>query len=112
VKQDLRKFIIWFDDIEWEIREVGLDDYKKFTSYHIILFANFRIRNNKIVYLQDINITDYDIKKASKFNIFKEKCKFYINNSDYLENSIQNKSKNFEGSFIDALKYIKKYFIL
>ena len=46
-----RKFSIFFDEYDWEIRESGLGDYTK-ESDHInyLGFAVCKVRDNKLVY--------------------------------------------------------------
>jgi hypothetical protein len=105
----VRDFIIWIDSVgEWEIRESGLEDYTILKPFKIDAFANVRTKDTQIVYISDIDIKEDDIKKAKKFEAFKDEHNFYINEPSFYKNTIQDKSKKFKGTFIDALSYIKK----
>ena len=106
----VRDFIIWYDDIEWEIRESGLEDYSKFKQHKSDLFAHLLIKDSKIVYMHDISLSDEDIKSASLLDICNEECRFFVNSSSFLKNTIQKEAESFKGSFIDALKYVKEVF--
>ena len=105
----VRDFLIWMDDVEWEIREIGLENYKELKGLDIDAFANIRVKNGKLSYIQDISIRDEDIEKAKKEELFNEICNFTHNDKDFLKNVASKDGKSFKGTFIDALNYIKNF---
>jgi len=105
----MRDFIIWWDDVEWEIREVGLENYRSLKGEFIELFANCIVKDKKLVYIHDISLRDDDIKIVSNLDIFNEECKFFINSKNFLEPFAEDKNNFFIGNFIDSLKYLKDF---
>ena len=103
----MRDFIIWWDDVEWEIREVGLDNYLNLKGEYIGLFANCIAKDKKLVYIHNISLIDDDIRVASNLDIFKEECRFFINGKSFLEPFAEDENNFFIGNFIDALEYLK-----
>ena len=106
----VRDFLIWMDDVEWEIREVGLDDYTKLKWAGIEAFGNIRVKNGKLAYVQDIAIRDEYMEIVKKEKLFSEVCNFTHNDKSFVKNIAQKDGKKFQGTFIDALNYIKKEF--
>ncbi len=106
----VRDFLIWMDDVEWEIREVGLEDYTKLKWPGIDAFANIRVKEGKLAYVHDISLRDEDIKRVKKEKLFSEICNFTHNDTKFLKNIAQKDGKKFQGTFIEALEYIKEVF--
>lgn len=99
-----REFTIWiFEDIDWEIRLKGHSSKK--SECFIAAFAMAEInKTNEIVYLFDIGVNDKDLELVKKDKRFDEICIFAHIESPLNEKII----KEFEGTFIDALKYVKE----
>jgi hypothetical protein len=99
-----REFIIdIYKDIDWEIREKGLKDYNAISPYSgktkDYNFGIYKLNpKGRIVYLYDICIRDEDLELVENDPLFAEICHFVCD------------GYSFDGSFADALKYIKKYF--
>ena len=88
---------------DWGIIKEGYNHESGKISSDLI-FAKERLdRDDKILWLFDSWIFDEDIKKAEKKMSFRERAEFVI--------MIDGKEKErFEGTFIDALKYLKRFF--
>ena len=99
-------YIIDLNTGEWWIYKEGFDfkkqdDYQSFKNDYG--FAKSGMKNGKIIYFFDIYARDNDIEKAKNDKLFLRKAKFKV-----LKN---NKGiKNFDGTFINALRYIKKVY--
>jgi hypothetical protein len=90
-----RLFSIFFDEYDWEIREKRLGDYTKESDYTNYLgFAVCKVRGNKLIYFC-ADVVSSDMLEL-KDKLFYEPCSFIHN------------GVIFDGSFIDALEYIKK----
>lgn len=92
-----------YKDIDWEMREaiVDISDSK---ILNIDAFATIKAIDNKIVYLTDMDVKDEDLELVSKDERFLENCIF-------VQTTFENEPKiikEFEGTFIDALNYIKE----
>jgi len=89
-------------DYGWEIDIVGF--VPPYRAYEVvedapISFGVCRKKEGKLIAMYDNNCPkDEAIEEASKLDIFKEVCKF----TDI--------KYNFEGTFIDALKYIQEQY--
>lgn len=94
-----RDFLIWFDDDEWEIRELGCEDYQAFKdSKKYYGFYSTKInKDGKLVYFNGECLTSRMFEDLDM--LFEEECNF-----------VHEDKKSFVGSFIDALEYIKKEF--
>ncbi|WP_297575895.1 hypothetical protein [uncultured Campylobacter sp.] len=68
---------------------------------HIDFFANCYIKDDKITYIFDISF--YDLERAKKSKFFNEVCEFEVFVNDAFK-------EKFQGTFIDALEYIKANF--
>lgn len=108
-----RKFIISSDSErrDWEIYEEGhvVDIFgegfnKNLKHPYDGVFGIEEIdKDGKIKGLFDAGIFDEDIRKAENKRRFRERAEFVV--------MIDGKEKErFEGTFIDALKYIKRFF--
>ncbi|MDA3049296.1 hypothetical protein OFO03_05155 [Campylobacter sp. JMF_02 ED1] len=86
--------------VDFEIKDEKL--YNAESGYHLNFFAKSRINDNKITYLFDISPYTY-FDEAIKEPKFSEICEFIITING-------EKTDKFQGSFIDALKYIQKAF--
>jgi len=99
-----REFIIdIYKDIDWEIREKGLKDYNAIPAYRgktrDYSFGIWKLNpNGGIVYLYDIDVRDEDLELIKGDPLFAEICHFVHD------------KHSFDGSFVDALKYIKEHF--
>lgn len=100
-----RKFIIkiW-EDVDWEIKLFGSSQVNK-KDIEIDAFAIAKSDDNRISYLFDISVKDKDLELASKSKIFLEECMFTHISYDGMKNI-----KQFEGTFIKALEYVKEEF--
>lgn len=99
-------FYIMFDDClgEWQIKNSKEKYISKSIKESDFLIPNRVDKNDKIAYLWDITIPDEKmIKYYLKFDFMKEIYKFI-----HLENNKEIAS--FQGTFIDALNYIKENF--
>ena len=95
----VRDFLIDVDkNIDWEIRLKGLKTYRPLKPHKIDAFGIVKKENRKLAYLYDIVIDDEAIEIAKKDKLFLEKCNFIHNN------------QSFQGSFIDALMYVKEVY--
>ena len=88
---------------DWEIIKEGYNRQSGKIPCDLI-FAKERLdRDDKILWLFDSWIFDEDIRKAEKKGRFRERAEFVV--------IIDGKEKErFKGTFIDALKYIKRIF--
>ena len=98
---------IW-QEHEWAIgREISEEDKKpdKVLDY----FAGVRIVDEKIDFMMDISISDEEIGELEDNKYFKQKAIFiprFYNGKTYK----WTQKKSFQGSFIDALRYIKEVY--
>ena len=100
-----REFTIEIDkSIDWEIRLKGLSDYTKAYPFGGDIDYPFGVykatKDKRIAYLYDISLSDSTIELASQDKRFLEVAKF----------KVLGKNSEFRGTFIDALRYIKKAF--
>ena len=101
---EYRKLYIEFVRCEWHILPVGYngEEYDKIDD---IIAPIISVKNNKIMYIFDIlGIEHKQIKECEKIDLFNEVCEFI--HEDLNGNLIS----KFEGTFIDALKYIQTHF--
>ena len=83
----------------WQEHEWGVLDY----------FAGVRIADEKIDFFMDIDIKDEEIEEVKDNKYFKQKAIFiprYYDGKTYK----WSEKKSFQGSFIDALEYIKEVY--
>ncbi|MCR4941275.1 MAG: hypothetical protein K5978_00595 [Campylobacter sp.] len=101
----MREIDIFIYLVEWVICEPNFDeDYEGNTSKNPAAIT--KLRDNKIILVFDtFEPSDKLIKEAEGYDTFHEKCKFY-------HKEVENEKiiNTFEGTFIDALKYIQKNF--
>jgi hypothetical protein len=92
---------------DWFIRDSNFKFEKQDGFKGFDFFAKSRVVDNKIVYIFDNGLVETTIQKAKKDKIFFEECSFdcYLNKAWYGEGII--KLEKIEGTFIDALEYIK-----
>ncbi len=104
-----RKFIIKiYKDYDWEIKLKTLSDYSLYPELQLEIFAIERqTSDRKIVYLFDATIEEDYILLVKEDDRFKEECTFEIMIDD---GSGEESNSSVEGTFIDALEYIKKEF--
>ncbi|MCR4942187.1 MAG: hypothetical protein K5978_05310 [Campylobacter sp.] len=103
----MREFILYIDTAECGVYEKGYSlfdntdyDKKQGEKYS---FATYCIKNGKFMGFFSSGIFDEDIKVAESDELMGEVCEFEV----LKNNKIKGK---FEGTFIDALKYIQKHF--
>lgn len=85
--------------VDFEIKDNNLYNEKKYKNLEI--FAHCWIYNNKIGYIFDICVLNEYLQKAQKEPLFNEICEFAVTQNG-------EEKETFQGSFIDALKYIKE----
>ncbi|MBE2984662.1 hypothetical protein CCAL9344_01350 [Campylobacter sp. RM9344] len=90
---------------DWEIRLNGLDDYNDMKQLGYKFFAVLKATaDKKIAYVFDVfTPKDKDMNEVKKHKEFSEICEF-VHTADGKERA------NFQGTFIDALNYIKDNF--
>ena len=107
-----RQFHIYiYEDIDWEIRLKGLEDYDQVPAYTKGTpdygFGIYKITpDGKIAYIFDIDVRDEDLRAAKDDVMMSEICEFVFEN-DAFEPV---KETKFEGSFYDALVKTKEIF--
>lgn len=104
-----RKFIIKiYKDYDWEIKLKSLSDYALYPELQLEVFSIERqTSDRKIVYLFDAVIEEDSILLVKEDDRFKEECNFEVIFDD---GSGEELNTSFDGTFIDALEYIKKEF--
>lgn len=103
----MREFILYIDTAECGVYQKGYPlfdnanyDKKRGEKYK---FATYCVKNDKFMGFFSSNVFDEDIKVAESDELMGKFCEFEV-----LKN---NKTKDkFQGSFCDALKYIRKHF--
>ncbi|MSN96445.1 hypothetical protein F1B92_04525 [Campylobacter sp. FMV-PI01] len=103
----MREFILYIDETECGMYQKGYDlwdndDYKKSLCAKYT-FATYCVKNGKFMGFFASFIQDEDIKIAKNDEFMQEVCEFEV----LIHNTFKEK---FQGSFIDALKYIKENF--
>lgn len=95
----MRNFLIWFDDYEWEIRELGCENYQllKDSDKYYGFYTTKINKDGKLVYINAETLTNRMFKNLDE--LFNEECNF-----------IHKDKKSFKGTFFDALNYIKEDF--
>ena len=83
-------------NVDFEIIDEKI--YNPKNCEYLGLFAKCRVNSGKIAYIFDIFPTAYYLDKAQKEPLFNEICEF------------THEKHTFQGSFIDALEYIKENF--
>ncbi len=108
----MREFNLYLDfynnkPIEWGVYERGYNlwdnkdyDKKRADKY---LFATVCVRNGLIMGFFDVSLSDDDIKISKNDKMMSEICEFSVFKND-------KEITKFQGSFIDALEYIKANF--
>ena len=98
---DMRKLEIVGNNIEWQISVKDYDIWdgkyaeKENEKYK---FATFCIENNQIMGMFDMDVKDEVLEIAKNDPLMQEVCEF------------RHKNYKFQGTFIDALEYIKENF--
>lgn len=103
----MREFILYIDEAACGVYQKGYDvwagndyDDKRNDNY---IFATYCVKDEKFMGFYSSCIFDKHIEAAKKDKLMQEICKFEV--------LICNKPKEtFNGTFVDALKYIKENF--
>ncbi|MBE3607077.1 hypothetical protein CCAL13119_09085 [Campylobacter sp. RM13119] len=104
----MRNFVLYIDKgIEWGVYQKGYylwddKDYDKKRA-NKYMFGGFCTKDSLIMGFFDISIDDDMIKTAKNDEIMQEICEFRVLINDTFKES-------FNGTFIDALNYIKRHF--
>ncbi|MSN96773.1 hypothetical protein F1B92_06295 [Campylobacter sp. FMV-PI01] len=104
---ELRKFEIAFYGIEWHI---GSYDYNeendKDTPLKGLIKPMTTVKDGKIAYLFDLFAPSQDeCQNAKNFKEFGEICEF-----NHFDTNVGRVIKTFQGTFIDALNYVRENF--
>lgn len=102
---ELREFEIAFYGIEWHISSFNYDE--KFTKSIKGLYKPIiTTQESKITYIFDVFApSDDEINECKKHKEFGEICEF-----NFFDSTTNKYKEKFQGTFIDALEYIKANF--
>lgn len=103
----MREFVLYIDEGECGVYKKGYDiwagkDYDK-KSGSKYKFATYCVKNGEFMGFYDSFISDLDINLAKTDKFMQEICEFEV----LINNQFKEK---FQGTFIDALNYIKANF--
>lgn len=102
---EYRKFEIAFYGIEWHISSFNYDE-KLTKSIKGLYKPIITTQENKITYIFDVFApSDDEINECKKHKEFDEICEF-----NFFDSTTNKYKDKFQGTFIDALEYIKANF--
>ncbi|MCR4942186.1 MAG: hypothetical protein K5978_05305 [Campylobacter sp.] len=92
----------------WAIQKTN-DEVGEFIDYDLP-FGQFELKNGHIVWIMDpFEVQDETIEKCQKLDFFHETVDFVVQIHDDEVKGLK-EVDSFQGTFIDALKYIKTHF--
>ncbi|MDY6120416.1 MAG: hypothetical protein SPI03_03630 [Campylobacter sputorum] len=102
---EYRQFEIAFYGIEWHIALYNYDEKKDGgVPLKGVIKPIVTTKDNKIAYIFDVfNPSDDEIEDCKKYKIFSEICEF-----NFFDSVTGKYTDKFQGTFIDALKYIQQ----
>jgi len=104
----VRDFLIWSDGYEWEIREVGCEDYSIYDDtkeYYGFYFSKVNDKG-QLVFINADCFNDDMFENLDE--LFEEECNFTLNDKEFMKNIAQSDKDSFKGTFIEALKIAKE----